>query len=39
MDAFPVPAATSSTLWPALIPQASTSRGPSGNSQVSTIDG
>jgi hypothetical protein len=37
--AFPVPAATSSTLIPGPIPQASTSRGPIGRRNVSTIDG
>ena len=38
-EAFPVPAATSSTRAPAPIPLASTSRGPSGSRKVSTIDG
>ena len=38
-DALPVPAATSSTFIPAPIPHASTSRGPSGSRNVSTIDG
>ena len=39
IEALPVPAATSSTLTPAPIRQASTSRGPSGVRKVSTIDG
>ncbi len=39
IEALPVPAATSSTLTPAPIRQASTSRGPSGVRNVSTIEG
>jgi len=39
IDALPVPAATSSTRMPGPMPHASTSRGPSGSSHVSTIDG
>ena len=38
-EAFPVPAATSSTRIPASTPHASTSCGPSGSRNVSTIDG
>ena len=37
--ALPVPAATSSTRWPASTPAASTSRGPRGRRNVSTIEG
>ena len=39
IDALPVPAATSRTRIPGPMPQASTSRGPSGSRNVSTIDG
>jgi hypothetical protein len=35
----PVPAGTSRTCMPGPIPQASTSRGPSGSRNVSTIEG
>ena len=38
-DALPVPAATSSTFIPGPIPQASTSVGPSGSRNVSTMVG
>jgi hypothetical protein len=37
MDALPVPAATSSTRTPGLIPAASASRCPMGSRKVSTI--
>ena len=37
--ALPVPEATSSTRMPGPIPHASTSRGPSGSRNVSTMDG
>ena len=39
IDALPVPAATSRTRMPGPMPHASTSRGPSGSRNVSTIDG
>ena len=39
IEALPVPAATSRTRMPGPIPHASTSRGPSGSRNVSTIDG
>jgi hypothetical protein len=38
-EALPVPAATSRTCIPAPMPQALTSRGPSGRRKVSTIEG
>ena len=38
-EAFPVPAATSRTRMPGAMPEASTSLGPRGRSQVSTMDG
>jgi hypothetical protein len=39
IDALPVPAATSSTRAPALMPAPSASRWPMGNRNVSTISG
>jgi hypothetical protein len=39
IDALPVPAATSRTRMPGPMPQASTSRGPSGSRNVSTMEG
>jgi hypothetical protein len=39
IEAFPVPAATSSTRIPDVMPHPSTRAGPSGNRNVSTIDG
>ena len=39
IEALPVPAATSRTFRPGPMPAASTSRGPSGSRNVSTIEG